>query len=193
MRATRSISACNGKALPTNSSLRPPGPDGIRGHRRVLAPCCTPAFGHPAETRCSRIGSTRGTHAGILARAVLRPGRALHAWGPDEQGTVITHLTVHDFPCGAATSIAEYDPAHAGIIRNVLGHATMNIADRHFNRVRSFEAMDKPQGSRKLPCVRRGDGRGDACSRKCFRTRWRRPDLHRCHRTEKYDASRRLH
>ena len=54
-------------------------------------------------------------------------------------------LTVHDFRRVAATSIAEYDPAHAGIIRDVLGHATMDMADRYYNQARSLEAMEKLQ------------------------------------------------
>ena len=52
-----------------------------------------------------------------------------------------TRLSVHDFRRVAATSVAEYDPAHAGIIRDVLGHSTMDMADRHYNQARSLEAL----------------------------------------------------
>lgn len=58
-----------------------------------------------------------------------------------------TRLTVHDFRRVAATSIAEYTPAHAGIIRDVLGHSTMDMADRHYNQARSLKALDAHQAS----------------------------------------------
>lgn len=42
-------------------------------------------------------------------------------------------LRPHAFRHIAATSIAETDPLHVGIIRDVLGHATLDMADKHYN------------------------------------------------------------
>jgi hypothetical protein len=43
-------------------------------------------------------------------------------------------LRPHAFRHVAATSVAEYDPKHVGIIRDVLGHATLEMAQKHYNR-----------------------------------------------------------
>ncbi len=43
------------------------------------------------------------------------------------------HLRPHSFRHIVATSIAEFDPAHVGIIRDILGHATLDMAERHYN------------------------------------------------------------
>ena len=42
-------------------------------------------------------------------------------------------LRPHAFRHIVATSIAETDPVHVGIIRDVLGHATLDMADKHYN------------------------------------------------------------
>ncbi len=72
-------------------------------------------------------------------------------------------LTMHDFRKIAATSIAEYDPAHAGIIREILGHSTMTMADYHYNQAGSLKAIKRYQevvaGIRKGAADRRGTKR----------------------------------
>jgi Site-specific recombinase XerD len=59
-------------------------------------------------------------------------------------------LRPHAFRHIAATSIATYDPEHVGIIRDILGHATLRTAEQHYNRATAVEA------SRKLQDVLRG-------------------------------------
>ncbi len=59
-------------------------------------------------------------------------------------------LRSHAFRHIAATSIAEIDPEHVGIIRDVLGHATLDMAEKHYNRAsRQFQlqtvAIDRPR------------------------------------------------
>jgi integrase len=54
-------------------------------------------------------------------------------------------LRPHAFRHIAATSIAEFDPAHVGIIRDILGHATLNMAERHYNRASSITASNQYQ------------------------------------------------
>ncbi|MCB1467470.1 MAG: tyrosine-type recombinase/integrase [Rhizobiaceae bacterium] len=54
-------------------------------------------------------------------------------------------LRPHAFRHIAATSIAIQDPGHHGIIRDVLGHATMTMAERHYNRATSLESCNKLQ------------------------------------------------
>lgn len=43
-------------------------------------------------------------------------------------------LRPHAFRHIAATSIAEFDPEHVGIIRDILCHATLDMAQKHYNR-----------------------------------------------------------
>ncbi len=43
-------------------------------------------------------------------------------------------LGPHKFRQIAATSIAEFDPEHVGIIRDILGHETLDMAEKHYNR-----------------------------------------------------------
>jgi integrase len=54
-------------------------------------------------------------------------------------------LRPHAFRHIAATSIAIDDPAHAGIIRDVLGHATTRMAEMHYNRATAREASARLQ------------------------------------------------
>lgn len=51
-------------------------------------------------------------------------------------------LRPHAFRHIAATSIAEYDPDHVGIIRDLLGHATMKTAERYYNRAGSISSCN---------------------------------------------------
>ncbi len=49
-------------------------------------------------------------------------------------------LRPHAFRHIAATSIAEDDPAHVNIIASVLGHATLTMAEKHYNRANGVHA-----------------------------------------------------
>jgi integrase/recombinase XerD len=55
-------------------------------------------------------------------------------------------LSPHLFRDAAATSIAIEDPVHARMIRVILGHATLDTAERHYNQARSLEAGRRYQG-----------------------------------------------
>jgi integrase/recombinase XerD len=54
-------------------------------------------------------------------------------------------LRPHAFRHIAATSIAEVDPCHVGIIRDILGHATLDMAERHYNRASAVTAGKRMQ------------------------------------------------
>lgn len=49
-------------------------------------------------------------------------------------------LRPHAFRHIAATSIAEIDPEHVNIIRDILGHSTLETSQKHYNRVRGIKA-----------------------------------------------------
>jgi integrase len=49
-------------------------------------------------------------------------------------------LRPHAFRHIAATSIAEGDPEHVGIIRDILGHATLQMAEKHYNRAQQIDS-----------------------------------------------------
>ncbi|MCV2880369.1 tyrosine-type recombinase/integrase [Sedimentimonas flavescens] len=49
-------------------------------------------------------------------------------------------LSPHSFRHIAATTIAECAPEHANIIRDVLGHATLAMAEKHYNRATGQKA-----------------------------------------------------
>lgn len=54
-------------------------------------------------------------------------------------------LRPHAFRHIAATWIAEQDPAHVGIIAAMLGHATLAMSQKHYNRARMIEASNSYQ------------------------------------------------
>ncbi|MBO9448556.1 site-specific integrase [Ruegeria sp. R14_0] len=54
-------------------------------------------------------------------------------------------LRPHKFRHIAATTIAETDPEHVGIIRDILGHATLDMAEKHYNRASGLSACDAYQ------------------------------------------------
>lgn len=54
-----------------------------------------------------------------------------------------TPFRSHAFRHIAATSVAETDPEHVGIIRDVLGHATLAMAEKHYNRATTRSAASK--------------------------------------------------
>ncbi|MDD9718627.1 tyrosine-type recombinase/integrase [Dinoroseobacter sp. PD6] len=51
----------------------------------------------------------------------------------------------HAFRTIAATSIAEQDPEHVNIIRDILGHATLDMAEKHYNRATGLSACSEYQ------------------------------------------------
>jgi len=59
------------------------------------------------------------------------------------------HLRPHRFRDIAATSIAEFDPAHVGIIRDILGHATLDMAEKHYNRASQVMSCNALQALQK--------------------------------------------
>lgn len=54
-------------------------------------------------------------------------------------------LNPHAFRHIAATSIAEVDPEHVGIIRDILGHATMDMSYKHYTRAGGISSCNKLQ------------------------------------------------
>ncbi|WP_417463166.1 tyrosine-type recombinase/integrase [Kordiimonas sp.] len=54
-------------------------------------------------------------------------------------------LRPHAFRHIAATSIAETDPAHVNIIRDILGHATLDMSQKHYNRASGISSCNKLQ------------------------------------------------
>ncbi len=54
-------------------------------------------------------------------------------------------LRPHAFRHIAATSIAEADPEHVNIIRDLLGHATLDISERHYNRATGISSCTRVQ------------------------------------------------
>lgn len=54
-------------------------------------------------------------------------------------------LRTHAFRHIAATSIAVEDPEHVGIIRDILGHATLATSFKHYNRARQIDACNALQ------------------------------------------------
>ncbi|RMF11689.1 MAG: site-specific integrase [Alphaproteobacteria bacterium] len=54
-------------------------------------------------------------------------------------------LRTHAFRHIVATSIAEVDPEHVGIIRDILGHATLTTSTKHYNRARQIDACNALQ------------------------------------------------
>lgn len=54
-------------------------------------------------------------------------------------------LRPHAFRHIAATSIAEFDPEHVNIIRDILGHATLNMAEKHYNRAKGLSSCNALQ------------------------------------------------
>lgn len=51
-------------------------------------------------------------------------------------------LRPHAFRHIAATSIAEIDPEHVNIIRDILGHSTLETSQKHYNRVQGIKACN---------------------------------------------------
>ena len=54
-------------------------------------------------------------------------------------------LRPHAFRHIAATSIAETDPEHVNIIKDILGHASLDMAERHYNRATQISSADRWQ------------------------------------------------
>lgn len=54
-------------------------------------------------------------------------------------------LRPHAFRHIAATSIAEHDPQHVGIIRDILAHTSLRMAEEHYNRAAGVSACNALQ------------------------------------------------
>ncbi|MCG7522770.1 site-specific integrase [Ruegeria sp. Ofav3-42] len=54
-------------------------------------------------------------------------------------------LRTHKFRHLAATTIAETDPEHVNIIRDILGHATLDMSQKHYNRATGLSACSDYQ------------------------------------------------
>lgn len=54
-------------------------------------------------------------------------------------------LRPHSFRHIAATSIAELDPEHVNIIRDILGHATLDMSEKHYNRASGISSCNALQ------------------------------------------------
>jgi len=54
-------------------------------------------------------------------------------------------LRPHAFRHIAATSIAEVDPEHVNIIRDILGHATLTTSEKHYNRATGISSCNALQ------------------------------------------------
>ncbi|WP_170547160.1 site-specific integrase [Ruegeria arenilitoris] len=54
-------------------------------------------------------------------------------------------LRTHKFRHIAATTVAETDPEHVNIIRDILGHATLDMSQKHYNRATGLSACDDYQ------------------------------------------------
>ncbi len=54
-------------------------------------------------------------------------------------------LRPHAFRSIAATTIAEVDPEHANIIRDILGHATLAMSEKHYNRATGISSCNELQ------------------------------------------------
>lgn len=77
-------------------------------------------------------------------RPLSKDGFACHLKNVTSQHLGVA-LRPHAFRHIAATSIAEYDPQHVGIIRDILGHATLRMAEKHYNRAVSVSACNALQ------------------------------------------------
>lgn len=51
----------------------------------------------------------------------------------------------HAFRHVAATSVAETDPEHVNIIKDILGHATLDMSQRHYNRAQGLSVATELQ------------------------------------------------
>ena len=54
-------------------------------------------------------------------------------------------LRPHAFRRVAATSVAETDPEHVNIIKDLLGHSTLDMAEKHYNRATGISSCKKLQ------------------------------------------------
>ncbi|SDL40336.1 tyrosine-type recombinase/integrase, partial [Aliiruegeria lutimaris] len=73
-------------------------------------------------------------------------------------------LRPHAFRSIAATSIAESDPENVGIIRDLLGHSTMAMADKHYNRATGIKSCDELQSV--VDSILAGSSKGRPSSRR---------------------------
>lgn len=94
-------------------------------------------------------------HRPLLLQGKIRDGLWINQYGepitPDGLSRELPKVTKrilglelrpHAFRHIAATYIAENDPEHVNIIRDVLGHATLDMASKHYNRAKGITACD---------------------------------------------------
>jgi hypothetical protein len=74
-------------------------------------------------------------------------------------------LRPHAFRHIAATEIATVDPEHVGIVADLLGHATLRMSEKHYNRARGIEAAGRYQAAlkdiRRSVCAQSGRATGE--------------------------------
>lgn len=119
--------------------------------RRARVFSITPRLTGPLDRYVDHYREVIAT-AGSCDRLWLgQSGRPLSKDGLAARLKSVTHIQLgvalgpHSFRHVAATSIAEYDPEHVGIIRDILGHATLEMANRHYNRASTISSCNRLQ------------------------------------------------
>lgn len=108
----------------------------------LVAPMCRyldyyrPALLRGNETAALWVSRRRG--------ALSRGGFSQHLWHVTGR-TFGEALRPHAFRHIAATSIAEEDPAHVNVIASLLGHATLAMSEKHYNRANGVKAAARYQ------------------------------------------------
>lgn len=125
----------------------------MKNHRRLDVPLpdwLTPHLEYYIETcRPILMRRSKGHDEGWLW--INRRGRPMRAGNIYTRITKLTKqrlgrvISPHLFRDCAATDVAIHDPAHVGIIKSVLGHSTLAMAEKHYNQATSLEAARKHQ------------------------------------------------
>jgi integrase len=102
-------------------------------HPVLVAQAKCPDNGIPSNLWLSRLGTPITTHRmwwNICKRTEQKFGHPINP---------------HLFRDAAATSVAIEDPAHVYMIVRILGHATLAVAEKHYNQATSLEAARRMQ------------------------------------------------
>lgn len=75
----------------------------------------------------------------------MQPGALTHELRRITERLLGAALGPHAFRHIAATSIAEFDPEHVNIIRDLLCHATLDMPERHYNRATGLSSCTRVQ------------------------------------------------
>ena len=119
--------------------------------RRVRVFSITPRLTGPLDRYVDHHRKVIATECSFDRLWLGQSGRPLSKDGLAGRLKSVTHtqlgvaLGPHSFRHVAATSIAEYDPEHVGIIRDILGHATLEMANRHYNRASTISSCNRLQ------------------------------------------------